>query len=157
MENKKNPKLGFLVTTNCNHTDFFFKIQFYLITFVGQFEIKQLITAKEIIENQRNRYGNNFDKETIHEITHLSYEVIDELINNIIATNSNYFQIISKILNPKLKENLTESFMNKFFSFYDEQYFKSTILSIKLGIEQLDKKTLMNSKNYNNNYSEACA
>ena len=47
--------------------------------------------------------------------------------------------------------------MNKFFSFYDEQYFKSTILSIKLGIEQLDKKTLMNSKNYNNNYSEACA
>ena len=44
-----------------------------------QLKIKQLITAKEIIENQINRYGNNFDKETIHEITHLSYEVIDEL------------------------------------------------------------------------------
>lgn len=48
-----------------------------------QLKIKQLITAKEIIENQINRYGNNFDKETIHEITHLSYEAIDELINNI--------------------------------------------------------------------------
>ena len=48
-----------------------------------QLKIKQFITAKEIIENQINRYGNNFDKETIHEITHLSYEVIDELINNI--------------------------------------------------------------------------
>lgn len=84
--------------------------------------------------------------------------ISDELINNIIAINSNYFQIISKILNPKLKENLTESFMNKFFSFYNEQYLKSTILSIKLGIEQLDKKTLINSKNYNNNnYSEACS
>lgn len=44
-----------------------------------QLKIKQFITAKEIIENQINRYGNNFDKETIHEITHLSYEVIDEL------------------------------------------------------------------------------
>lgn len=50
---------------------------------LGQLEIKQLITAKEIIENQINRYENDFDKETIHEITHLSYEVIDELINNI--------------------------------------------------------------------------
>jgi hypothetical protein len=48
-----------------------------------QLKIKQFITAKEIIENQINRYGNNFDKETIHEITHLSYEAIDELINNI--------------------------------------------------------------------------
>lgn len=49
---------------------------------LGQLEIKQLITAKEIIENQRNRYGNNFDREVIHEVTHLSYEKIDELIYN---------------------------------------------------------------------------
>lgn len=81
--------LGFGVATNF----YFDNLNFYvknLNTYktlkaydLGQFEIKQLITAKEIIENQRNRYGNNFDKETIHEITHLSYEVIDELINNI--------------------------------------------------------------------------
>ncbi len=50
---------------------------------LGQLEMKQLITAKKIIENQINRYENDFDKETIHEITHLSYEAIDELINNI--------------------------------------------------------------------------
>lgn len=46
-------------------------------------EIIQLMTAREIIENQIYRYGNDIDKETIHEITHLSYEKIDELINTI--------------------------------------------------------------------------
>lgn len=46
------------------------------------FETDQITTAKEIIENQKNRYGNDFDREVIHEVTLLSYEKIDELICN---------------------------------------------------------------------------
>jgi hypothetical protein len=82
-------KLGFGVATNFYHDNLNFYVK-NLNTYrtlkaydLGQLEIKQLITAKEIIKNQINRYENDFDKETIHEITHLSYETIDELINNI--------------------------------------------------------------------------
>lgn len=47
-------------------------------------ESKQMKIAKEIITNQKNRYGYEpyfeFDKESIHEVTHLSYDEIDQLI-----------------------------------------------------------------------------
>lgn len=47
-------------------------------------EQKQIEMAKEIIKNQRIRYSNEpdfkFDKESIHEVTHLSYETINQLI-----------------------------------------------------------------------------
>lgn len=47
-------------------------------------EQKQIEMAKEIIKNQEMRYGNEpdfkFDKESIHEVTHLSYETINQLI-----------------------------------------------------------------------------
>ena len=54
--------------------------------------------AKEIIENQINRYGNNFDKETIHQITHLSNEAIDELINNIMKSSPRFI-ILEPVIN----------------------------------------------------------
>lgn len=82
-------KLGFGVATNFypDNLNFYVKnldtYKTLKVYDLRQLEIKQLITAKEIIENQINRYGNNFDKEAIHEITHLSYKAIDELINNI--------------------------------------------------------------------------
>ena len=82
-------KLGFGVATNFYPDNLNYYVK-NLNTYktlkaydLGQLEIKQLITAKEIIENQINRYGNNFDKEAIHEITQLSYKASDELINNI--------------------------------------------------------------------------
>ena len=54
-------------------------------TFVGydlreNNESKQIQIAKNIIENQSIRYEGKFDEETIHEITHLSYEKINQLI-----------------------------------------------------------------------------
>lgn len=43
-------------------------------------EEKQIKLAKEIIKNQHERYKSEFDKETIHEVTCLSYEQINQLI-----------------------------------------------------------------------------
>ena len=43
-------------------------------------EEKQIKLAKEIIKNQHERYEGEFDKETIHEVTCLSYEQINQLI-----------------------------------------------------------------------------
>ena len=43
-------------------------------------ETKQIQIAKNIIKNQNFRYNGEFDKETIHEITNLSYEDINKLI-----------------------------------------------------------------------------
>ncbi len=47
-------------------------------------ESKQINMAKEIIKNQKNRYGNEpefeFDIESIYEATHLSYNTIEQLI-----------------------------------------------------------------------------
>ena len=48
-------------------------------------ESKQIEKAEEIIQNQKNRYGNEpefkFDIEAIYDATYLSYEKIEELIN----------------------------------------------------------------------------
>lgn len=46
----------------------------------GDDEAKQIQIAKNIIENQNNRYEGEFDEETIHTVTHLSYEKINQLI-----------------------------------------------------------------------------
>jgi len=46
----------------------------------GNAEAKQIQIAKNIIENQNSRYKGEFDVETIHEVTHLSYEKINQLI-----------------------------------------------------------------------------
>lgn len=46
----------------------------------GDEEAKQIQIAKSIIENQNSRYEGNYDQEIIHEITHLSYEKINQLI-----------------------------------------------------------------------------
>lgn len=43
-------------------------------------EEKQIKLAKEIIKTQHERYESEFDKETIHEVTCLSYEQINQLI-----------------------------------------------------------------------------
>lgn len=43
-------------------------------------EEKQIQLAKEIIKTQYDRYDGKFDKETIHEVTCLSYEQINQLI-----------------------------------------------------------------------------
>lgn len=48
-------------------------------------ESKQIAKAEDIIQNQKNRYGDEpkfeFDRETIYKATYLSYEKIEELIN----------------------------------------------------------------------------
>lgn len=48
-------------------------------------ESKQIQLAEQIIINEKIRYGDEpnfeFDKELIHEVTHLSYEQIEQLIN----------------------------------------------------------------------------
>ena len=46
----------------------------------GNDEAKQIQIAKNIIENQNSRYEAEFDEETIHTVTHLSYEKINQLI-----------------------------------------------------------------------------
>ena len=43
-------------------------------------EIKQVDIAKQLISTQYNRYNGEVDKEIIHEVTTLPYEIIDSLI-----------------------------------------------------------------------------
>lgn len=61
-------------------------------------EQKQIEMAKEIIKNQRIRYGNEpdfkFDKESIHEVTHLSYETINQLIQKGLIWQKKYLNKI---------------------------------------------------------------
>ncbi|PHO09607.1 hypothetical protein CPG37_08895 [Malaciobacter canalis] len=78
--NSKNMYLGSLnfltrdLTSNTSHKAYDLR----------NLESKQIEIAKEIIKNQRMRYGDEldfeFDKESIYTVTHLSYEKIEQLI-----------------------------------------------------------------------------
>lgn len=68
-----------------------------------------------------------------------SKSISEEIINYIIYNHSNYFQVISKINNQKLKNHLENSFSNKFNDTYDENYLKKAILEIKNAISNIEK------------------